>query len=577
MRDKKQKKVRKISIKVKILVPILILVIGICALLGWNSYRRMETSTIEMGVEQANMAANVAVTVIDGDLLTQITPGCEDAEEYRAVREAMQNIQEECGIEFLYTLYTDGSQVYYGVDTDEVNTQKVGNLFEVSYEELAGVFAGEEYVQDFIDKTEDGDLISVYKPLYDSTGKQVAVLGCDYNAAAVSQKLEQMMSYLLEMALVCAVVAIVIVLVVVNGIMRSMKLVQNKMYDLVYNKGDLTQKLDVKSGDEMELIADGINELLDYIREIMLHISDASTSLDVSAKNIAEHMSEAEDNITDISATMEQMSASMEESTASLNQVNNFVLDVYGSIESVAEKAMEGQKRTDVIQKDAGKVCDNAREKQQFAQEQTKVMGASVQEKITQSKSVEEITALTKTIIDISSQTNLLALNASIEAARAGEAGRGFAVVADEIGKLAANSAATAQNIQSVSNSVIAAVEELAEESGKMLTFMDETVLDGYSKLVETGEDYRSAAIYINKMMEEFAQSAQELETSIDRIKESTGDINVAVEESAKGITNVAQASTDLSQGMGRILNEADDNGKIADDLLEEVGKFRLH
>lgn len=500
MRDKKQKKVRKISIKVKILVPILILVIGICALLGWNSYRRMETSMIEMGVEQANMAANVAVTVIDGDLLTQITPGCEDAEEYRAVRAAMQNIQEECGIEFLYTLYTDGSQVYYGVDTDEVNTQKVGNLFEVSYEELAGVFAGEEYVQDFIDKTEDGDLISVYKPLYDSTGKQVAVLGCDYNAAAVSQKLEQMMSYLLEMALVCAVVAIVIVLVVVNGIMRSMKLVQNKMYDLVYNKGDLTQKLDVKSGDEMELIADGINELLDYIREIMLHISDASTSLDVSAKNIAEHMSEAEDNITDISATMEQMSASM-----------------------------------------------------------------------------EEITALTKTIIDISSQTNLLALNASIEAARAGEAGRGFAVVADEIGKLAANSAATAQNIQSVSNSVIAAVEELAEESGKMLTFMDETVLDGYSKLVETGEDYRSAAIYINKMMEEFAQSAQELETSIDRIKESTGDINVAVEESAKGITNVAQASTDLSQGMGRILNEADDNGKIADELLEEVGKFRLH
>lgn len=106
---------------------------------------------------------------------------------------------------------------------------------------------------------------------------------------------------------------------------------------------------------------------------------------------------------------------------------------------------------------------------------------------------------------------------------------------------------------------------------------MDETVLDGYSKLVETGEDYRSAAIYINKMMEEFAQSAQELETSIDRIKESTGDINVAVEESAKGITNVAQASTDLSQGMGRILNEADDNGKIADELLEEVGKFRLH
>ena len=311
MREKKQMKVRKMSIKTKILIPILLLVVGICALLGINSYMRMRNSMVEMGVEQADMAANVAVKIIDGDLLVGLAPGCEETENYQIVRAAMQGIQEECGIEFLYTLYTDGKQVYYGIDADEVNVNAYGTVFEVSYEELAGAFSGERYAQEFIDKTEDGDLISVYRPIYDSAGNQVAVLGCDYDAAAVSLKLDQMMSYLLEMDIICAVVAIVVVLAIVNGIMRSMKLVQNKMYELVYHKGDLTQKLDVRSGDEMELIADGINELLDYIREIMLHISDASISLNTSAKKVATHMSDAECNISDISATMEQMSASM--------------------------------------------------------------------------------------------------------------------------------------------------------------------------------------------------------------------------------------------------------------------------
>ena len=44
----------------------------------------------------------------------------------------------------------------------------------------------------------------------------------------------------------------------------------DKIYEIVHNEGDLTQKLDIHSGDEMELIAGNVNALLEYIRGIML-------------------------------------------------------------------------------------------------------------------------------------------------------------------------------------------------------------------------------------------------------------------------------------------------------------------
>lgn len=576
MKNETSKKVRKLSIKVKILAPVLILVIAICALLSVDSYQQMHSSLVSMGVEQADMASSVAVNVIDADLLATLAPGCEDSKDYQTIRSAMQSIQADCGIEFLYTLYTDGSSVYYGVDADAANPSEYGQEFEVSYSELSDVFNGGEYVQDFIDETEDGDLISVYKPIYDSNGKQVAVLGCDYNATAISNKLSSMLLIMVTKSVVFALVAAILIIILINRIMKSMKQIQSKMYELVYNKGDLTQKLDVHTGDEMELIADGINELLDYIREIMLHIADASAQLNGSAKKMTEQMTDAEDSIQDVSATMEEMSASMQESAASLNQVNDYIVNIYESIENVSNKAQEGLSHTNAIQKNASEVCDDARAKRTSAEEQSKVMGQSVQEKIEQSKAVAEIASLTDNIIEISSQTNLLALNASIEAARAGEAGRGFAVVADEIGKLAANSADIAQNIQSVSSLVISAVEDLAKESEKMLVFMDEAVMDGYSKLVQTGENYRDAAAYINAMMNQFTSSAQELQANMDSIKEASSSINIAVEESANGITVVAERASDLSMNVADLREETDANMNIANDLIVEVGKFTL-
>ncbi|MDE6674683.1 MAG: methyl-accepting chemotaxis protein, partial [Acetatifactor sp.] len=59
-------------------------------------------------------------------------------------------------------------------------------------------------------------------------------------------------------------------------------------------------------------------------------------------------------------------------------------------------------------------------------------------------------------------------------------------------------------------------------------------------------------------------------------IKETVEAVNIAVEECAKGVVNVTTVSTDLTQSMGNINDEANGNKEVADRLEAEVGKFKL-
>lgn len=421
-----------------------------------------------------------------------------------------------------------------------------------------------------------GDLISAYVPIKDDTGNVVAVLGSDYNAAHVSDRLNATKLWII--AIVCGglLLALFILNIAVSRIMKTLGIVNQKIYDLVHNEGDLTQRLEIKSGDELELMADNVNELLDYIRNIMLDIAENSNVLKTSAEAVTAELVGAGEGIVDVSATMEEMSAAMEETSASLNQVDESIINIYERINNISEQAVKENKATAEIQERAKDIRDRADRDREQAQLRSAEMERIVNEKIEKSKSVQEINVLTENILNITKQTNLLALNASIEAARAGEAGKGFAVVADEIGKLASDSAEAAESIRKVSNIVITSVEELAGESKKMVNFVEETAMDGFRRLKEVSEDYNSDAERLNSAMSSFAEDSERLRTAIDGIKESMEAVNVAVEESAKGVTSTAETASALTENIGEIGNRMDENGQIVKRLNEAVGKFKL-
>lgn len=572
-----KRKTRKLSIKTKILLVTILVIACLFLVLGVNIYQKIKADMVSMGVEQAEIAARMAVRQADGDIIAALKPGDEESEGYQSQLDALTGMKEDCSVAFLYTLSTDGQKVYYGIDTDDSSMKcEIGEEFECSLEELQPVFAGDRYVQDYIDYTEDGELITVYLPIIREDGSVAAVLGSDYDASVIVKRLADLRTRIIVICIVGIIAAMLALNLVIGGIMRGLRSVNNKIYELVHNEGDLTQTLDVKTGDELELMADDVNELLHYIRGIMIQISDNSGHLNDSTKAVFGKLTRAGENIMDVSAAMEQMGASMEETTASLNQLSKSVAEVYEHVSLISQNAAEGNSKTEVIAQNTEEIRRKTQTEQKDAYALAEELAAAVNDKIEKSKSVKEINVLTENILEITEQTNLLALNASIEAARAGEAGKGFAVVAGEIGKLASDSAQAAARIRQVSEAVITSVEELAAEAEKMIHFMEDTAMEGFRSLMSMSENFHTDAEEIHGIMERFAEGSAQVTQITQDIREAIEAVNEAVEENTKSVMNVSESSTELSESVEDIEKKADMNRQIAQQLEAEVGKFKL-
>ena len=574
----RKRKVRFLSIRQKFMLIAAACILLVSFTIGGISYYTMQEEILEMAADKAQAIGVLAAKQIDKTIVSSFQPGDEKGTKYVRIRNLIYDMKEASNVKYMYTLYTDGTTVYYGVDGDiSEDFCRIGEEFPEDYEYLKPVFEkGEMLAIPELDESDGKCLVTSYVPLIDFGGDIVGALGVDYDATGFKEELTNLQLQIILIVLVGCIISIALLYFATGRIVKSIKQVNDKLDELINSDGDLTQTLTVKTGDEMEVMGGLINGLLAYIREIMVNVSNNSEVLTDASVTMLHGMVDAKEGIVDVSATMEEMNAAIEETSASVDHVTESVGVMNEAITDMASNAKWGAEYTTKINAKAQEIKVNAATEQSDAKAKSREMAERAEEAMERSKAAAEIEVLTGNILEIAEETNLLALNASIEAARAGEAGRGFAVVAGEIGKLAQNSANAAAKIQEVSKTVMEAVEALAAETGNMVTFIETTAMAGYNKLMETCETYSQDADNLQRTMVHFEEQSQSLQGTISEVDDAIKAVDFAMEENEKGVSGVTETVSGLTQNMMTLEEQANKNQKVSEELDNEVHKFKL-
>ena len=376
-----------------------------------------------------------------------------------------------------------------------------------------------------------------------------------------------------------AVVAVIVWLIAKKTVSDPASHASTQLNDIIDGinqmRGDLTERIDVVSKDEIGQLSEGINNFIIQLQVVMQKVKLQSEQMEQSLKEMDREVSSSDENVNSVAAVMQQITASMEEITATIEGLSGNTQDILKSVNSVNDQTKEGVAlATDIKALAIGIKEETEKKKDEIhdiMSEKQQILHTSIED----SRKIENINNLTNDILEIASQTNLLALNASIEAARAGEVGKGFAVVADEIRQLAENSKNTANDIQGISQLVISAVNKLMENAQDLMGFMQERVLDDYVGFEGAADMYYEKAEHMDHIMGIFDMNIAQLRQTMEKITEGTTNITVAVGENATGVSTVTENVTSLAGSITVIHGQAAKNMESSENLMSELKRFK--
>jgi methyl-accepting chemotaxis protein len=279
-------------------------------------------------------------------------------------------------------------------------------------------------------------------------------------------------------------------------------------------EGDFTQRIEMRSSDEVGQVADALNSTLDKVSKALGEVRSVATQLTSAA-------TELHSSATEISAGASEQASGFEETAASLEEITS-------TVRTTSENAQQAT----TLATDSRGAAENGQQ----------VVDTAISAMTDLSKSSRQIADIITTIDEIAFQTNLLALNAAVEAARAGEQGRGFAVVANEVRNLAQRSATSAREIKALIQGSLAKVDsgvQLVNQSGEALRGIVNAVkrVSGLMGDIATAskeqsqgvEQVNKAVLQMDQITQRNAAQTEELTATADRLSASARHLEQTV------------------------------------------------
>ncbi len=533
---------------------------------GVVAYMTVKDNLMSQIQENTVVNAKIAAAKIDSEAFQTICEENGKDEAFYAVHGNLSDFLTDETVSYIYTLRLVDDHMEFVVDADPEEPGGIGEEYDVEPEVIEAYQNGTAMALDEPYTDAWGMLYSGYAPIKDEAGRTVGIVAVDCSVDTVEAKLAELVTKILATAAFCLLIAMAGGFALAFYITRNLNHINDKVVELVDNGGDLRQKLEIHSGDEIQAIADHINKLLEKMRTtiadtagVILHVSEGSAEISRQVTQMNGRTNTLAENIVDMSAAMEQTNASVTQTVEEIEHIRREIMDMYEKTNTGRNFAQEINDRARALQDKAIKTREDTRKK-------AGTISRQVTQKAESALQIEKIQESAQGIITIAEQTNLLSLNASIEAARAGENGKGFAVVADEIGKLAATSKHTAEQINKVLGDVIRAVQELTQSARELVDYLEQDIMEEYDGFVSTGEHYSDDARKVQELVGGFQNNASTLQGVIDDFKEITGQIQQAIEQTTGNIGDITAIMQDFQGQMERIdVMSTENTQKIVD------------
>ncbi len=363
---------------------------------------------------------------------------------------------------------------------------------------------------------------------------------------------------------------------IVAGLKKNIRILNKDMLLLADKQLNIQRdtKL-IQAKDEFGSLNRSFESVLLSLRSIVEKLNQGVDTLGTSSKSLNHDVTDVTENMNEINSTVAQIAAGATQQATDTEAVANDMTDLGQVIvqnNESAESLFESSKQIQTISQEGLKVVNELSDittKNQTAFEEIFAVIRSTNE------SASRIGEASQLIADIANQTNLLALNAAIEAARAGEAGKGFAVVADEIRKLAEQSTASTNAIDTMLEdlkSKISTANSQSEEVQKAVTEQFHSVTDTKEKYVIIVDTIKSIDDKI-KVLESVSASMDEKRSSMLRMVESLSSI---AEENAASTEETSAVVQQVSTTMKNMSSVSEEVSQLSDDLLAVINDFKL-
>ena len=310
-------------------------------------------------------------------------------------------------------------------------------------------------------------------------------------------------------------------------------------------------QIEKKKADQATREAEAAKEEGEKARALVMR--QAAEAIEGMVERLTSASEELAAQSEEITQGTELQSTRTQETATAVDQMNATVLEVAKNA-SHASEASEEAKHNAI---DGEKIVADAVAAITKVQKQVTQMKGNLDKLGSQADGIGQVMNV---ISDIADQTNLLALNAAIEAARAGDAGRGFAVVADEVRKLA-------EKTMQATKEVGQAVKNIQEGTTSNISDMDATV-----QLVTDTTDLASRA---GNALHEIVASSDTMSQQITSIATASEEQSAASEEISRSVEDINRVTMETAQGMQQTQEATSELAGLAAQLGNIVQEFR--